>query len=190
MSEFDRRGFLKMGANIAAGVAVGEVLFSVKGNVNRGVEEITHHPTGNASDEKTITESCKNSLTPQECAQNYQFSPKEKLDTLVGGPLVEEGLFRAVPSCIVSWREKSKNPMEDVVRGTGGFGLSRRELIGGVTSSIAFGAVHNLTTKGIDTNTIPASQTFDGMVYWYLQRKFGIVANTIAHSFNNFRSIF
>lgn len=63
--------------------------------------------------------------------------------------------------------------------------MSRREFGAGLALSTLFGALHNITEKGIDTRTIPASQTLGGMAHWYLQRKFGLLANTTAHFLNN-----
>jgi len=88
------------------------------------------------------------------------------------------------------------NDLETALRhvflGTGlesGAGLTRRELLIGGLSSLFFGAAHNLTSSGFDTQTIPASQIYGGGVYWYFQRKFGIAANLTAHIYNNLRAV-
>lgn len=189
MSEIDRRTFLKVGATLAAGVAVGEFMVPVNIKVNEVLEEATGHPTGNAAIIQEIEASCKNADNPQACVQNYEFSTDDKVKGIVVAPIQEELIFRAVPSGIVSATEDREDPIADVLTGTGGFGMSRREFIGGAASSVIFGALHNITDKGIDTKTIPASQTLGGMVSWYLQRKLGIAANTIAHVVNNFKAL-
>ncbi len=69
--------------------------------------------------------------------------------------------------------------------GTNKLPLTRREWLTGTVSSLLFGGLHNYTNDGWDTETIPASQTMAGVVYWVLQRSLGFGANYIAHGLNN-----
>ena len=188
MKEIDRRTFLKAAVTVTTGVAIGEFKFPVGVKVNEAVGEITGHPTGNAYLRQKVEEACKNNANSQDCAQHYEFSTADKVNSIVLTPPLEELAFRGFPAGLVSSLEHREDPVADVFTGTGGLGMTRREFIIGVTSSALFGVVHNVTDKGIDTKTIPASQTIGGMVYWYIQRKLGIAANTLAHASNNFRA--
>lgn len=191
MKEINRRTFLRWGATLATGVAVGEFMIPVKVRLNEVVEQATGHPSGNASLRQEIEEACKDSDLDnvQNCVQNYQFPTADKVMDIVVEPIGGELLFRGLPSGMVSEMEDRDDPIIDVLSGTGRLGMTRRELLVGVATSIIFRAIHNITDKGIDTKTIPASQTVGGMVYWYLQRKLGIAANILAHVWNNFRAL-
>lgn len=187
MKEIDRRAFLKLGISCAAGVVAGEFMSFVKRPVEKAAEEITGHPAGNARLNQKIENDCRNNEDPQVCAQNYKFTPSDKVRSILLNPIIEEVVNRAFPSLILSSVEKRKYPVYDVMLGTEGTRLTRREIIVGAISSVVFGALHNVGEKSIDTKTIPIFQTAGGMGLWYLQRKFGVVSNTLAHIWVNFR---
>lgn len=190
MKEFNRRTFLKVGATLVTSVAVEELMAPVKVKINEDVEQATGQRAGNAGGYQEIEDACKDAANEQECFQSYQPPTVDKIIGIIVAPPQEELLFRGVPSGLVSASEHKDNPITDVLTGAGGgLGMTRRELLVGVGSSVIFGAVHNITNQGIDTKTIPASQTVGGIVYWYLQRKFGIAANTLAHAWNNFKAM-
>lgn len=178
--EIDRRKFLKLSGSVAAGILTGEFTTFTRNPINKFTEESTGRPAGNASINQHIEESCKNADIPEDCIENYEYSNDEKFGFVMAAPTVEEFLFRFAPSSLLSETEAPNNQS---------LGMTRRELIVGATSSLAFGVYHNFTTKGLDTKTIPASQTFSGMIYWYLQRKLGFASNTVAHLWNNFRAL-
>lgn len=189
MKEINRREFLRFATTITAGAAVGEFLPPVKEQVDEIVEEATGHPTGNAGFREEIAERCQNSENAQKCRENYEFPPADKVMGIVTGPITEEIYYRALPSAVLSKFEDTDHLFADILSGTGRLTMSRRELLFGAISSLVFGLTHNITNKGFDTKTIPASLTLSGAVYWYLQRKFGVVANTLAHIWNNFKTM-
>lgn len=188
MREIDRRTFIKLGAVTVVGVAAEEFLVPAMIKVDRAIEETTGQPAGNANLRQIIEKKCENSQSPQECFQNYRYSSEEKVAGIVFAPVVEEVLFRSIPSWIVSTSEGRKDPVGDVLTGTGGLKMTRREFFAGAVTSILYGAVHNITERGIDTKTIPSSNTIIGMVFWYLQRKLGIASNILAHALYNFKA--
>lgn len=191
MKEVDRRTFLKYSAALATGIVVGELKVPVNIMVNEKVANATGHRTGNARLWEQLDETCKEIIDPQECIEKLgKPSTIRKVYGTFLVPPVEEYLYRGIPSEIVSKKEGREAPFKDILNGTGKISMTRRELFMGVASSIIFAAIHNLKYKGINTDIIPASQAFSGMVYWYLQRKLGILANTAAHITNNFRGYF
>lgn len=165
---------------------MGEITVPLADAVDKTVEQVTGYPAGNvgARQEKEVC-----GTNAQKCGQYYELSTAGKIAALTVITTFEEVLFRFMPSVLLSAVEKRGNPVRDTFIGTGGLGMTRRELIVGAVTTAAFGAAHNITKdgKGFDTSKIPASQTIDGAVYWYLQRKFGIVANTFAHTWHNLK---
>lgn len=190
MNEIDRRTAIKLGTAAVVGIATSEFMLHLRKQAEKTVEKISGHPTGNTSEKVRIEEVCKNSENPQECVQNFEYSTEDKIISSTIIPVAEELMYRATPSLILSIYEDSENPITDIIYGINeDKSITRRELIVGTASSLVFGAIHNITSKGTDTNTIPVGQTLGGFAYWYLQRKFGIVASTLAHSWNNFRYV-
>lgn len=182
-----RREFCKKAAKaVFAGVVGGEFIGYAGDFLDKTVKEVTTHPTGNAGTKRKIEADCKDSGNVGECIKNYKFSTHDKIERIIFNPIVEEFSFRAVPSAILSQGKGSGNTfVDDVFSGTGGLGMKKRELRAGAITSVIFGAAHNFTRTGVDTETIPAAQTFGGMVLWYLQRKFGYAANTFTHALVN-----
>lgn len=189
MKEIDRRTFIKFGVSAVVGVVVEGLVNPIKPQINNFTERVTGLSAGNASLHQQIEDDCKNSPNPQECIENYEFSLPMKAYGIVVAPIQEEIVYRGMPSYFVSDKEGRQDPVSDILLGTGGIGMTRRELLFGGISSVIFGAVHNVTNKGIDLKTIPASQTFGGAIYWYLQRKLGIFANIFAHMTNNIKAL-
>lgn len=188
----DRRSFLRAVAGGVVGAGLGlEALPPYARAVNEGVTKITDHQTGNASIRQMIQDSCADQLDPEECVENYEPTFKDKVNAGVIAPIIEEVLFRFIPSMILDSRvyDQDNCPDEVVAGGTEPFEFSGKELLYGLVSSLIFGAAHNITSKGINTKTIPASQTADGLVYWFLMRRFGIASSVAAHAAFNYRSI-
>lgn len=189
----DRRTFLKISIALVAGAATGEVLRVLKNPVEKSVNRATGSPSGNAYIKQKVEEACKNNTYPQECTQNYEFSASHKVMGIVVSPILEELIFRATPSFILSSIENRENAnvienaIADTFSGTGGLKMNRREILVGAITSLLFGGYHNVTESGLDTKTIPASETLGGIALWYLQRKFGVLANTSAHALYNIK---
>lgn len=177
MKEISRRNFLRLATTVGIGAAVGIAEIPASLAVNNITEELTGHLTGNSDMTQKVQEEC----ATQDCSQGIPFTAREQLRAIVVGPIEEEFVLRAMPSIIVSNSEKSLHPIKDVLEGTGGVRLSRRELLGGLMSSVLFGIAHNFTDTGFNTQRIPASQFLGGFVLWYLQRKRGFLGNVSAH---------
>lgn len=192
MSELDRRSFLKLALGVGAGVAVTELRRPL---VNKAVplfEKATGLETGNASMQEVYEEmatQCQDKTDPRACLEEMVGSAEQMRTNVIVAPITEELMFRGVPSMLVSELEGSKEAPKEFLFGTPGIGLTRRELLVGTIASLFFGAVHNFTSEGFSTRVVPITQTTGGMIYWYLQRKFGILSNIAAHSWNNFRAI-
>lgn len=54
---------------------------------------------------------------------------------------------------------------------------------------LVFAAVHNFGSDGFNTRVIPAPQFMGGLIFWVLQRRRGIVSNTMAHATVNFIAV-
>lgn len=187
-----RRSFIRGAIGLPLGVAIGTATPPVSEFVNSTTTEITGHPAGNPNPRVEAELACKDSPDPQGCIDNYQMPPREKAKTIIAAPLMEEAAFRVMPSGLLALYETledkdMKRCARTLLTGTDSFRFSRREAVTGVISSILFGLGHNVTVQGLDTNTIPASMTVDGFVYWGLQRKFGLLSNILAHSVHNAR---
>lgn len=183
MSEMSRRDFIKAALGVPIGVATGVALCPVADFTNRKTEEFTSHPSGNAIVMEKVQTACANDKDPAACERNYNFSLSDKILSTVVAPIEEEFIFRAVPSLLIDVTSPNEQPgFETLIHGTEHMKVTRKELIVGAISSLMFGAVHNLTEKGVDTKTIPASQTVTGFVFWALQRRLGIASNIAAHS--------
>jgi hypothetical protein len=180
MSEFDRRSLFKFAGKIATGVAAGEMYIRTAPHINDSASNITGLNVGNAAYNERIDASL---LASEERKKETQMQFK----AIVVAPIVEETSFRALPSALVSKREGSADATQDVLQGVGGTSMTRRELGVGFVSSMLFGAAHNITNKGINTDTIPAAQTYLGAINWYLQRKLGLFTSITSHAMVNAR---
>lgn len=187
MKEFDRRTFLKIATTIAVGTVVSETLLPLEDTVNGAVMELTGHPVGNVQIREKVEQTCEYVPDPKDCLDHYQFSSQEKFFGIFVNPPAEEVLFRAVPVRIMGIIDNKKDLTTPILQGSGEKLFTRREVFVGVLSAVLYGFAHNNTPKGFDTTTIPASQMLVGSAYWFLQRKFGLAANIIAHSWHNFR---
>ncbi len=182
-----RRVFLKNAARFSGGIALAgtlpEIELPIARELNRITTETTGKQSGNSGFRDYVADQCKTSADAEQCRTDFLRSPATQLTTVVLGPINEEISFRVLPSFLVSITDKeTENPFKELAIGTGGFKFSRRELIAGAISTLAFGFLHNITDKGIDTNTIPSSQLFLGAVNWVLQRRFGMLAPILSHA--------
>jgi len=187
MREMHRRTFIKAVATIGIGPVVAEISLPLEERANIAVNEMTGQPAGNAQIREKIEASCETSTDPQHCIETFQFTTQEKLVSVLINPPLEEVAFRGIPAKTLALIDDKQDTMAPVLYGSGEKLLTRRELFAGLLTSVIFGYAHNRTQNGIDTSTIPASQMIFGGACWFLQRKFGIVANSIAHSWHNFR---
>jgi hypothetical protein len=201
-SKFNRRGALRLLMALPVGYAVGEVLPEV-GKATDAVTDSAGIQTGNPGLQDLVKKMTGN--------QSSDAKIPESLRPMVGfqGPIAEELAFRALPSAGITIfeerraaRGEEKIPLtrdqrvdialktvNDVMVGTSGYKLSRREMIVGAISTAFFGATHNITPNGIDTKSVPAFQAVAGGILWYVNRKFGLVASSIAHMTNNLKAL-
>jgi hypothetical protein len=162
-----RRNVLRGLAGVPIGLAVGAASLPASEAIKSEVEDDTGHQAGSA-----------------------QPLASDTFVTTVA-PIAEELSFRAAPSVLVDVLEGStvSDALDKTVHGAGGISVGRRELIGGLVTSVLFASAHNITDKGIDVKTIPASQFVDGVAYWSLQRRWGFLTNLAAHSMHNVLSV-
>lgn len=186
MTEIGRREFTRMLVAPFVGFAAGALMVPVGDGLNQEMQKLTGHPTGNAGIQSLAEESCKNAPDPKKCVSDFQLSDTEKTAATLISPIFEEAICRVLPSLMVSHMQHERSSLGTLIHGTGGLGMTRRELGVGLISSIVFGWGHNFTVRNeFDTNTIPIPLAAMGFGLWYLQRKFGVLANTIAHIVNN-----
>lgn len=183
-----RRKFLKIGAGAALGFASPLILAPVVKEIILKTEELTRKPAGNAGRTEKVEAACPDTDL-SECLRSYEISESDKFIGSFLSPASEELAFRFVPSIMVE-DSNYKDPYDISIEGSDTLGMTRREILVGVASSIIFGLVHNVTDKGINTKYIPSTQAFLGFVYWWLQRKFGVLSNYAAHASWNFLSLY
>lgn len=185
-----RREFLNMLEKVAV---VTFTAISTGTVVSNAAKRITGLTTGNAGVNEYYDNACADTPDPDKCVKQIILSPREEFNNAVLAPVAEEIIFRAIPSTVTSMMQhplEARKIARDVIVGTNNWGLStRRELIVGVVSSALFGAAHNLTDEGFDTQVLPINQTVSGLGFWALQRKYGISANIFGHTLNNLLAI-
>lgn len=190
MKESGRRKFLKFGSKALMGGVAGSIFYPVAQKARQEVEKQTGRSMSNANMRANIEAQCKDRDDLEQCAKEYVYSPTTLGNSIVVAPIIEELTYRGLPS--LHYMGDESGGMNTLINGTGGLTLSRREVLLGIASSTVFGLMHNITqTKdglGIDTKTIPVSQSVAGLGYWYLQRKLGIAANIAAHMIYNVRA--
>lgn len=126
----------------------------------------------NAIFEKLKIEHGNKSLRDEEIIEYLKDKPISGL-LMVGalGPVIEEALFRALPTGFIDKNDKR----------------SRWEI--GIPTSLLFALTHNLKKEESGelqfTKSIPISQFMGGLFYWYLMREKGYIHATMAHSMNN-----
>lgn len=186
-----RRDFFKRawhaGARVGIGLAAGELLLHTGNALNQGVERVTGHPAGNANVRLQYIREC----LPEQpnCDTKGTYSSKENFYNVVLGPLWEELTMRGLPSGFLNGAQGNENAAWEMLVGNPEhLTLTRGEFIVGGAMATLFALKHNLIDeKTFDTKTIPAAQFLQGLVYWYLQRKGGIVPPILAHMWNNLR---
>lgn len=191
--DVDRRVFMRSMFGVSVGAIVGAAVMPPAGVAASIVaSKVTDSEVGNAGYREMIKEECAPTKDPEACRKTWQPTPAETFSSVVAAPIMEEFMFRAIPSamldvCSSTSHGKDEAPMDVLARGTDARTFSRAELFAGMLSSLTFGAVHNATAKGYDTKTVPAPQTVGGMILWGLARKFGMGSSIAAHmSYNGF----
>lgn len=185
--EANRRTFLRLGVAATAVAGTGELLPPIQNEFGKIVTKATGYRTGNAGSWKLVEERCVDSASFQECHQSFRFPIQVRILATTVGPISEETIFRFLPSAGLSAAVNRDSPIRDAIFGTGDLGVTKGELLAGAGTTVMYAATHNFTKKGFDTRTIPAEQSLFGMVIWYIQRKFGIVASTVGHAWFNFK---
>lgn len=185
-----RRQFLSSFAGAAAGAALAATALPEALHITADASSrLTNKPAGNASAGERINESCPDVDTDQEAAQCYlEFfeSPSTFIGDCVVAPVVEETGFRGIPSLLMDRKLPDDEALNHLVFGTEKLRFSRRELLVGAISSLLFGAAHNVSPKGINTEVLPTPQVVSGMYYWGLARKFGLPSSMLAHGALNY----
>lgn len=176
---FSRREFLKRATGLSLAAAAGSTKPVFLEKVNTTTEKLTGVPTGNPS-------------LREKFASNPNLSLLDKVRLVFSGPITEELVYRATPSFLASEQYDQEKIQAEVLNGVDNLRLSRREMMLAAVTSVLFGYAHNFYedknsgTIRFEPHSIPAAQLASGGFYWYLQRKFGLPANTLAHMLNNF----
>ena len=188
-----RRNFLRLALAIPVGAAAGAALYPANEALGSEITEHTGIQTGNASNEAALHAACDTAPSYNACAADQMDKMGTKAS--VGGPIIEEMCYRAVPSLMSDMVDMALHddvaytaPPKNVAVGTGTIGMTRNELITGALTTAVFGFGHNVSANGdVDTRTLPVQSLIGGGVLWVLQRKLGFAANLTAHSVYNFR---
>ena len=171
-----RKDLLRYISGIGAGIGTGALLLPTSYAVLVATEAVTGQKSGNSLIDKDMEKACKGAKDKELC--EYEFIQDDARryaeDTIITAPIIEEGIFRALPSYFIKDRKA-------------GIGLSRKELIAGGITSLLFGYTHNLLAW--DARRIPSPQIAGGMSFWYLQRKFGYLSSVVAHATLNASAI-
>lgn len=175
--QLSRRAFLRRSGNVTAGAIVGIKILPAAILASAAADAVPGFDSGNAGLEEAIEQQCQQQPEAEECTGSYVPSNEEAFNISITAPIIEEAVFRLLPSRLYD-RLFSNRPESN----TKYMELSRREWVAGGIVSLLFGAVHNVTEKGFNTNTIPAAQTVMGLAFWKLQRTRGYTANTSAHA--------
>lgn len=190
MEDISRRQFITFLATGTAGMIAGALGIPIEIAATEEVKKQYKVEVGNASVKNAIVNGCKtknnNTKDFNDCITEYKPTADEIFASVAVAPITEEITFRALPSALVSIKDND-DPLKIVINGKrdGGLGLTRREIIVGVISTMIFGAMHNITGNGFDTKTIPVPQMIVGAINWYLQRKLGIVSSICSHMTSN-----
>lgn len=144
--------------------------------------------TGNAGLNQQAKQRCQESLPtnadPAVCDSTpIQPTTADAATWIVRAPITEELVFRTAPSVAMDVVSPKNPHTQDNVYPI--LQLSRREIMVGVLSSLAFGAAHNLVARPVDYRTIPAFQTVAGFVFWRTQRVHGTISAMVAHAYVN-----
>lgn len=190
-SVISRRDFFRKawntGARIGVGLAAGELMLHTGKALNQGTERLTGHPAGNAGVRQQYLREC----LPErpECDTKQTYSDREQLYNVVLGPLWETLTMQGLPSGLLNEFQGRENAAWEMLVGNPEhLTLTRSEFIVGGAMAALFALKHNITgEKNFDTETIPASQFLHGLMYWYLQRKGGLLPPVLAHIWNNYR---
>jgi hypothetical protein len=165
---FERRALIRAGAIGAAGLIFGYVSRPVERQIDGDVERFTDFTSGDLRGDE------------------QRAKPSSLQDTAIQAG-VEEVVFRAFPAFVASWRGKLRldKPIKDVTFGVSNNQelVTRREVIAGGLSTLAYEVYSNITDAGSipSFEKVPVSPAFRGIGLWVLQRKFGVVANTVAN---------
>jgi len=190
MQELDRRTFLKLvGLGVVGSLALETGLYPVKQKAYELVEEHTDFQAGNAGGREAFEEKCGGSLNQAQCVLDQ--IEEDKVVATLWAPMIEEALLRSLPSNILNALTNNINPMQEEKSLSKYLAsITKTEGIVGLLTAVTFAGLHNLTSRGFDTRTIPISQFIAGLEYWYLQRKFGYFSSFLAHSYHNSRIYF
>lgn len=178
-----RRDLLRTTVGIMVGAGLGAKGYEVTSEVADIAEGATGLKSGNGR-----TTPYQNSAVAGYGASGHEIiETKERIEldpsdityrqaVYVG--MSEEFAFRLLPSFFGGENDEEE---EMVV------GMSRREVIAGALSSLYFGVHHNLLpSEGrFRTDILPLHQTTMGFAWWWMQRRFGYVANATSHAVNN-----
>ena len=163
----------------------GVYLFPVAVATAVATKEVTGLKAGNAGINEEIERSCQTDSDPERCKAQWQPDDRKVRQAVIDAPIIEETLFRAVPSVITDLTDDDRSLRKigaNLLHGTESKKLTRKELIAGFASSTLFAAAHGMTARGYDTQTIPIPQGVAGFGFWYLARKHGIGSSMVAHS--------
>lgn len=163
---FERRALLKGVGIGVAGLITGYASRPVEQRIDADIERYTGLKSGDL------------------WGDEQRAKPSSLQDAAVQS-VTEEVIFRAVPAFSASWKGISRidEPIKDVAIGVSSDHAltTRRELLTGAVTSLAYGLSSNVVGGGIRDDRVPVSPTVRGIALWFLQRKFGIFANTSAN---------
>ena len=123
--------------------------------------------------EKLKIEYGNHTLSEEELIEYFRDKPIEGLlQAGALGPVIEEALFRALPSRIFTNKKDKRHKWEI-----------------GIPTSLLFAFAHNMRRKDLGklefVKSVPIAQFMAGLFWWYLMRKKGYSHAVMAHSINN-----
>ena len=145
---------------------VGQTLIRIASEIGERILKDLNIKTGNQS------------LTNKEVEEMLKKAPIESyVRTVIVGPLMEEWIFRLIPSAFADRNTRRKDSFWEL----------------GIPVTAIFALIHNIedikvgdkTTLKLHLDSIPLNQFMSGLFFWHLMRQKGFNHAVLAHMFNN-----
>jgi hypothetical protein len=176
----NRRTFLQTFSAAATGAVVEAALAPVGIGIDEGYR-VARRGLGMVPSARPQQDACLSPRNPAACQPRPELTEDQRRDLIIAAPLLEEVIFRKLPSYLCGSGEANKVDKQ--------WGLTARELVVGLGSSVLSMLVRGKTPNGYSLAAAPLSEGVNAFGYWCMQRKLGFAANATAHGVHNLASI-
>ncbi len=178
-NDISRRRFLKLGKDGAVGTAIGGAMIPTAASIRVVGSQLTDRHIGNRSARSYADSQCAGG-DEAACSGVPEFSRRDMFRLGVTTPIKEELIFRLIPSKLLDYYDRYVDQRQSNLSESEKF-LTRKELLVGGLSTVAFGYIHNFDRNGFNPDSIPAQQFAFGAVAWVIQRKRGFASAVSSH---------